>query len=220
MSDDKKDGNKIGDEINVHDYGSGLKTFSQIAERKPEGDAVAARRMKTQAEKRKAKRKVKEVAKISLNINSMMDIFSNILIYLIMNYATSPVAITLSDDLQLPISNTTLQPADSVPVYITTRGIMVNNEPTVRIENFKVPASAKEAGSDASYVIEPVVEALDKEREKQERIAEYNPNRPFKGEAAIIGHKDMPSRLLLEVMYSAGKAQFGNFRFAVVRSGK
>ena len=35
--------------------------------------------------------------------------------------------------------------------------------------------------------------------------------------AAVVADKDTPYRLVLEVMYTAGQAEFGKFKFAVVK---
>ena len=63
------------------------------------------------------------------------------------------------------------------------------------------------------------IKRLKEEVQKQKKIAKYNPAAAFKGVVTIVADQNMSFRLLSEVMYTAGQAEFSKFKFAVVKKG-
>ncbi len=167
---------------------------------------------------KKPKRKKRQIKKMGLNINSMMDIMTIILVFLIKSYSTNPVNVTPTDDLQIPTSMAKLQPEDAVPITVTKRSITVNDDMVVEVKDYKIEPQHKRDGADG-FFIDPLFEALSIEMEKQKEIARFNKAQEFRGLSMIIMDSDVPCRLLTEVMYTAGQAQFSNFKFVVVQDG-
>ncbi|MDF1565590.1 MAG: biopolymer transporter ExbD [Deltaproteobacteria bacterium] len=163
---------------------------------------------------RKKKREVEEPG--PLTITSLMDILTILLVFLLKSFSANPVNITMSDDLQLPSSSATLEPEEAVPVAVTTRQILVNDVSVAEVIDGKVDVSTKRDG-EQGFFIEPLFEALNKEADKQKRIAKHNTAQEFKGLALVIAHQDTNYRLLNEVLYTAGQAQFSQFKFAVIK---
>ena len=166
------------------------------------------------ARARKKSREQEDVGPLS--ITSLMDILTILLVFLLKSYSDNPVNITMSDDLQLPPSSARLKPEEAVPVAVTTRQILVNDAPVAEVVDGKVDVSAKRDG-EQGFFIEPLFEALNKEADKQKRIAKHNTAQEFKGLALVIAHQDTNYRLLNEVLYTAGQAQFSQFKFAVIK---
>lgn len=155
-----------------------------------------------------------------LSITSLMDAFTILLVFLLMSYAADPTQITQSEDLQLVQSTETLASIKAVPVAITKKFVLVNEQPIVEIQNGKVPATAKRDGGDGYFII-PLAERLKEEAEKQrllEKIVGGSGTKRFKfeGRIMVVADKDVPFRLLTEVMYTAGQSEFGNFMFAAI----
>ncbi len=184
----------------------------------PKADEDEAKRaFEAQQEMIKRKKQRDETKPPALNLNSLMDIFTNILTYLIMTFSSSPIQIQVSDDLQVPVSNAQLGLEELVPVTVTRKGIMVNNEPVMAIDNW-VPQDA--AAGDNKMVIPGLRAAMEAAAEKERQMAELNPNRPpFEGKMLFIADKEMPSELLIKVLYSAGQAGFASYKFTVVKGG-
>jgi len=151
-----------------------------------------------------------------LTITSLMDILTILLVFLLKSFSANPVNIPMSDNLQLPASTATLEPEEAVPVAITSRQILVNDAPVAEVIDGKVDVSAKRDG-EQGFFIEPLFEALNKEADKQKKIAKHNTAQEFKGLALVIAHQDTNYRLLNEVLYTAGQAQFAQFKFAVIK---
>ncbi|MFN7132668.1 MAG: ExbD/TolR family protein [Myxococcales bacterium] len=176
--------------------------------------------------KREAEGEIKE-----LNIVAMMDMMTIILVFLLKSFATSSVSTASSGDIAPPISTTRIAPKDTVAVTITrcsednikagkcrpgSGTIMVGDKNVATFQDDKVDAAYKQGGENG-MLIEPLKAALDKEVEKAKYIAQYNPSAPFTGELSIVGDRNMPYRLLTEVLYTAGQAELDSYRFVVIK---
>ncbi len=167
---------------------------------------------------RKQKKSRIEEHEYPLNITAMMDMMTIILVYLLKSYSSDPTNITPQGDLSMPFSTTRLKPEAAVPLAISKNSILVNDKEVCKINNGKVDPSCKEGKSEEQYMIQTLYSALDSERQKQEEIAAYNSAQQFKGLVLIMGDKDIPFRVVSEVLYTAGQAQFGNFKFVVLKN--
>ncbi len=150
-----------------------------------------------------------------ITITSLMDAMTILLAFLLKSVGSEPISVTQSDDLTLPRSNTMLTPEDTVPITITAKGILVSKKHVVDVVDGKVDKSRKKGG-ETSLLITPLFDQLQEETAHQKQIAKMSGSK-FKGVCTIIAHKDIPFRLLTEVMYTAGQAEFSNFKFAVVK---
>jgi hypothetical protein len=154
-----------------------------------------------------------------LKLNSMMDILTIILVFLLKSYSANPVNITQNDEMSLPDSSSRLKPEQTVTVAISRRNVLVDESPVVEISDGKVDASAKRDG-EHSYFITPVYDALYEKAENARNVAKYNPDVEFKGRLTVICDKSIPFRLLSEVMYTAGQAEYSQYKFAVIQRGE
>jgi hypothetical protein len=82
-----------------------------------------------------------------------------------------------------------------------------------------VAASAKRDGADG-YFITPLHAALVEAAALERRVAQRNPDRPFDGAALVVADRAVPFRLLTEVLYTAGQAEYGRFEFAVMTAAR
>lgn len=167
----------------------------------------------------------------ALSINSLMDIVTIILVYLIKSYATSPIEVK-DPAIQLPISNSQEVVEEAAVVMITgpiTRQMINNNavevknspmivvdgKPVLKLDtNYRVAAADKEG----NFIIKPLRDALKSVRDAQELTASITEKGGFTGKVVIIADKETPYRVLSDVLVTCGKAKFGEFKFAVVKS--
>lgn len=169
--------------------------------------------------KKKAIRDAELEKKAILQVTSLMDIFVNVLIYLLMNYSTSPVDISQSKERTLPKSITRADVKHSTTIGVTTKSILVNRKKVCEVLKNTVDPSLKKDKQASAYMIMPLFKRLKEEVQKQKKIAKYNPAAAFKGVVTIVADQNMSFRLLSEVMYTAGQAEFSKFKFAVVKKG-
>ena len=178
------------------------------------------------AEKQEYKKQLKKAlrdaefgSEAELKMTSLMDIFVNVLIYLLMNYSTSPVDVQQTEDRKLPKSTTKIAVKDAITIGVTKKMILVNKKRVCEVQDGSVDASYKKDKKADSYVIMPLFKALKDAANKAKKLSRRNSSIKFKGEVMIVADRNMPFRLLAEVMYTAGQAEYGKYRFAVIRSG-
>jgi biopolymer transport protein ExbD len=166
-------------------------------------------------ERRRARARAEEVSE--LNITAMMDMMTILLVFLLKSWSASSLSVNMSPDLRLPASTAQVRPQDDVNVTVSLREVAVNDRPVVRAENGLIPADAKDGGRADGLYVAALGDALRREVEKQKYIARYNPGAPFSGRVNLIADRRIPYRTVVEVLYTAGQAELGEYRFMVMK---
>jgi biopolymer transport protein ExbD len=172
---------------------------------------------------RRLRRKAREAAGEieELNITPMLDMMTIILVFLLKTYNASALAVTINNDLTPPMSSTRIDPAETATVTITASEVVVGEKTAVQLKSYEVPPGATKP--DAPLVITPVLDLLKKAAADQKYIAKYNKKDKdvqFDGQLSVIGDRNVPYRLLLSVLTTAGQAEFSKFRFVVLKQGQ
>ena len=169
---------------------------------------------------RRARRKQREAeGEIKeLNIVAMMDMMTIILVFLLKSYQASAINVNMSEQLTVPQSTTQLHPQENITVTLSTKEVAVNERRVVDVQGGVIPASAKEGGRADAFYVGAIYDALKKEVEKQKTIARYNKDAPFTGRINVVADKRIPYRTLMEVLYTAGQAELGEYKFMVLKS--
>jgi biopolymer transport protein ExbD len=179
-------------------------------------DAIAARLAGKKAIRSYA-RKLSEPEDIKdLNIVPMMDMMTIILVFLLKTFTSSAMLVNLDQNLSLAPSQTRLAPKQAIPVTITKRVLLVEGDAVAPITGGRIDPQLKRDG-DNGYYISPLVELLSKVARREKRIAEVSGGK-FEGELTIIADKTTPYRLLTEVLYSCGQAEYANYRLLVLKT--
>ena len=166
----------------------------------------------------KAKRRAKrgyDSGKNSLGLNSMMDMMTIILVFLLKSYGEEPIVILPGTD--VPISVAETLPEDMPVLTANKEGIFMARERVLEIEDGRVSGNFKKGG-ESGLIIEPLEAKLRKEVEKLKNIAMTN-QKTFEGDMTIIADQSVSYRLLVEVMQTAIGTEFKRFRFAVIQGG-
>jgi biopolymer transport protein ExbD len=156
-----------------------------------------------------------------LNITSMMDMFTIILVFLLKSYSTEDISVAASAEMQLPLSTSAVKPKLAVNVVVSKVGVIVDGVPLMALtkkadetgrEWIAVPDEEKKG-----QMITRLYDRLLEKAEQAKRIAEATASEEhaFKGEILMQCDKELPFSVIREVMYTAGQAQFSNFRFVV-----
>ena len=151
---------------------------------------------------------------IEVSINSLLDVLSVILVFLMKGYSTSAVQIKPSKDLQVPVTHSQQELMESTCITITLKNIMVDDVPVTLLDNGKI--AEQDLGS-GGFLIDPLMQKLLEEVAHLKKIAERNKKMEFNGVVTIVADRHIPSPLLARVMYTAGQAEFGKFKFALVK---
>jgi len=151
-----------------------------------------------------------------LQITSLMDALTIILIYLLVQFASDPINVNQKEgEMLLPKSLSTTNMADSVDITVCQSSILVRNNAVVNVKNGRVDANAKRDGPDG-FFIDPLYKKL-KEEAKKLKAAEKQGGAKFIGLAFLAIHKGTAYRLLAEVLYTANQAEFKSYTFAIVK---
>ncbi len=164
---------------------------------------------------RRKRRKIEEPG--SLTITSLMDVMTIILVFLIKSYTTNPVALKQAKDLKMPFSTSDMQPDVSTALVVTLNNIIVDDSPVLSIENGKVADSEL---SHNGMLIERLFQKLQEAVDFQKKLAQRNPQAKFNELVTVMSDRHVPFKLITQVMYTAGQAQFSKFKFAVVKGAR
>jgi biopolymer transport protein ExbD len=150
-------------------------------------------------------KKHKNTAEGGLNMNSMMDMMTIILLFLLKSFSTQGALITPSEDLKLPESIRAERPTKQTTVAVSKGSIMVNDEPiapaTILDEpsNLIIPLSAK--------LTEIAMQAKDDEA---------NFGIEFSHEVIIQGDATLSYEHFSKIIYTCGDSEFYNMRILSV----
>lgn len=148
----------------------------------------------------------------TLNLTSMLDTFTVLLIFLLQMYSTDGQLISPSQYLTLPNSSVEQPPEVGLDVVVSKNMILVNNEKVVTMDDV--------AANDAAVMEHGVIKPL-KERllfySTQAKKMETDYGVKFSGRVVIQGDKDLSYYELVKVMRTCGVGGYPNMRLAVYR---
>lgn len=167
---------------------------------------------------KRAARKNREQEPPVLMITSLMDAFTIILVFLLKSFGADPVQIRESDDLQLPRTTSPDPLQDAVVIGISTKAIQVDDKKVADLRNGMVDESLKRDGADG-LLINPLYDQL-KEKVQHLKMIAARTSGEFQGKALIVADKGTNYRVITEVLYTAGQAEFDKFLFVAAEGSK
>ncbi len=163
-------------------------------------------------------RKRKEAGHEELNIYPMMDMMTILLVFLIMQFSQT-VDVVESEELRLPYTIYADPLERAVVVKIARNSIAVNNETILALDNGLIDDSQRQGGGN-SFVITPLLAELEVQTERLKAIEEIasqsGVEQPFNGDLEIIADKRTPYRTIIDIVYTAGQAEFRNFNLVAI----
>ena len=164
-----------------------------------------------------------------LNITSMMDMMTIILVFLLKSFSATEITVKPSENMQLPLSTARVDPSVAISVVVQKDIIVVDNikildleaymDPNLNQQIFKIPDSEKQGN-----VIPRLYEAFTAATEKAKKLQELaedggRDDMKFNGQVLLQIDRDIPFALVRDVMFNAGQAQFAEFEFVVIKGG-
>lgn len=164
---------------------------------------------------RRKLRKHEDEQHTGLNIYPMMDMMTILLVFIVMQFASSSAAIvTESEEMHLPYSISTQSLQDATPVILTRSALLVDGQRLIGLRDGRVDPSDKQGGA-SSMLIPSLQRRMCQIRDFQKAVAQRNPSRPFGGEVQIVADRRTPYRTITEVLYTLGQCEFHELRFIV-----
>lgn len=146
-----------------------------------------------------------------LNITSMTDMFTILLVFLLQTYSTSNVDLIPEKDLRLPSSNTTTNPIDSVKLVVSKELIKIDNNKIADMKNANF--ETKDIDPNDSNFILPLFTELSKIA-KDEKLKE---NPAIKeGRILLQADSSLSYNVLRKVMYTASMAGFPQLKLVTL----
>ena len=161
-----------------------------------------------------------------LAITSMMDMMTIILVFLLKSYSTDDISIAASEDLELPNSTALTKPELAVNLVVDKRKVTVDGVDVLGLTMVSDPETGKEKiavpedqlkGQMITLLYDRLLEKADQSKAMAEATGGQE-EFAFKGRILLQCDKTLPFEVVRQVMYTAGQAQFGEFRFVVYKS--
>lgn len=160
----------------------------------------------------KAKRKDKPEDSATLNITSLMDIVSIIVVYLLKSYASDPMMITPIAEQKIPMSVMDVKIKEGIAIYVSSREMIFNEEQVATLKDGEL-----EPTSVQGHVVQELYIKLEEERDKSREIYESR-GEEWVGRIILIGDEAIKFSTIVDIMYTAGRLEFSEYSFCVITS--
>jgi biopolymer transport protein ExbD len=142
-----------------------------------------------------------------LNITSMMDMMTIILVFLLKSVGASEVEVRTSDQLKLPYSTNKAPPLLTVSVVVQKDSILVDGAEVASVISEKTGLS-----------INRLFDELNDKKEVSKVLESKTKGQiKFEGKMVLQFDQNIPYSLIREVMFTAGKAEFFDFQFVLIQ---
>lgn len=153
---------------------------------------------------------IKKNQSFGLNITSMTDMFTILLVFLLQTYSTSDVPIDAVNGVRLPSSTSDKNPVNGVKISISGTELKLDKLKIADVQNNSIVASALDP-NDSSFV-KPLFDELQKFNKENETLAKT-------GKVLFLADQAIPYGTLRKVMYTASMAGFPNVKFVTTPAG-
>jgi biopolymer transport protein ExbD len=148
----------------------------------------------------------------SLNITSMMDMFTIILVFLLKSFSAEGSLLTNADNLVLPNSASKKKPSEvSLQLAVTQDMILLDNQAVVPTEDARnIPPE------EANPVILKLEEKLKVCYAQEEEMVRMGALNQVQGKIIVQVDKNIDFDVLFKIMHTCGGAGYNNMNFAVM----
>lgn len=155
-------------------------------------------------------------ADMGLNITAMADIFTVILVFLLMGFGGGALNVVPSAGVTLPSAAAEAKPVEALKVEISKGAVLVESKPIVTLTEARfASADLQNDGTSKS-----LSEALAFERKKQIAIAGGNADVSLDARIVLISDEKVPYATIKAVLASAAVQGFTDFKLAVAAKGQ
>lgn len=154
-------------------------------------------------------RKKKTDKDVDLNITSLMDMFTIVLVFLLKSFAAEGNLLTSADNLVLPISAQSQSPTEvSMNVVVDQNWVLVDDQQVMKTE---------QVGQQDSLNLQPVYEILKEKRREEEESEMAGIIDLTVGKIVLQFDKNMEYDIVTKTVATCGYAGYNNVKFAVVK---
>ncbi len=156
---------------------------------------------------------IKRNQSFTLNITSMTDMFTILLVFLLQSFAAGEVMIDPVKDLNLPSSSTEKNPVIGIKLAISPTELVFEQRKIASVVNSSIELSALD--SNDSNFIKPLFEELQKinksDKPSDKSLAKN-------GRILFQADRELPYSTIRKIMYTASMAGFPNLKLVTTAS--
>jgi biopolymer transport protein ExbD len=149
-------------------------------------------------------------ATVKLNITSMIDMFTLMVVFLLQNFSAQGQLVTPAEGLTLPKSSIEKLAKEGLSVKVSQNSVMVEDAIVVD------PAAYASLLSQKDFMIGPLYAVLSRYASEAKKSAGMFKTE-FSGKISIQGDVEIPYNVLTRVMYTCGQAGYPNMNLVVYR---
>ncbi|MNK26232.1 Biopolymer transport protein ExbD/TolR [compost metagenome] len=154
---------------------------------------------------------IKKNSTFTLNITSMTDMFTIMLVFLLQSYSTADVQLIPEKELRLPTSATMTNAVEAVKISISSKSLKIDQTTIADVKNNDFLAQDLE-DKDSNF-IKPLFAELDKLAKDS---AEKDKVHIKEGRILLQADRDLPYSTLRKVMYTASMAGFPQLKLVTL----
>lgn len=143
-----------------------------------------------------------------LQMTSLIDIMTIILVFLLKSFSSEGEIVTLSKGLHLPESTASKKPDVALRLAISQNDLLFEGARIATIDTIY---------QTDDLIIPSLLILLNDRRKMTERIAENSAQVEFKGDVLIEADRKVRFKMLQKIMYTCGQIGFSNFSLLVLK---
>jgi len=157
----------------------------------------------------KRKRRNEQFVPPKLQITSMMDMFTIILIFLLFSFSDKPETMKLDKDLELPESNAKLDYNENIKLVLSQNSLYLGDEKIARIQDGKIEGMHPSHLQESKLYKELKTHREDRRTETPESNKEES--------ILFLCDKRSEFKTINNIIKTAGLAGYPNFQFGVLK---
>lgn len=148
-----------------------------------------------------------------LQITSLIDTLVIILVFMLMTIGSGSVNLEMASNIKLPWSTQGADLTQGVKLIARTDGITLEEQAIVPLANGEV---AKNQTTENNKKITVLFQRLAEMAQKSQKAASTTGVK-FEGKILLQADKTIPLKTIKQVLYTAARAGYNDFKFAVIR---
>ncbi len=158
--------------------------------------------------KKVKKNRDKGVKVVKMQITSLVDMMTVLVVFLLKSFSAEGDIVTPSDGLMLPASTASKKAELAFRLSVTKDHLLVEGQPILTLDQMM-------KGDD--IIVPELTQLLDDRRKGTEHIQKNSTNVTFKGDVLIEADRKIQFKTLQRIMYTCGQSGFSNFTLLVLK---
>ena len=159
------------------------------------------------------KKRARMSDEMSLQITSMADIFTILLVFLLKSYTTGAVNLTPTKGMVLPEAQAGAPAVEALKLEVSENAVQIEGQPVTSLKAFRF--GKEELQSDGT--LRSLTTVLERERKRQLLIAKANSDVKVDPKIVIAADQRTPYETMKAILASAADHGYTDFKLAVIK---